>query len=133
MTWEEANIEMNRGMKIKRPLWPGYIYKNVLGGNYEDVLMLLGDGQTVPFQWADCYNEVEDFAITDGALGFDFAIRSIKAGRKVKRVSWHKDARLSLQDNVSHLAIGFYMIDELLNDYVGTNVDMLANDWVIVE
>jgi hypothetical protein len=139
MTLQEAIVAMQSGKKVKLPEWEGYWF--MIGGQYEkeddrlNVRVFTKTGDVLDTPWFDKYDRRDDFEITSGALGFDFALRAMKAGKKVKRANW-TEMNGSLQKTVllgGEEKIVVTLFDgKYLTGWSFPNEDVLANDWVIV-
>lgn len=85
---------MYLGNKVKLPEWTGYWFisqgfETRASNPADDIKAFLknGDIGTDPV-WIDKYKDRTDFEITEGNMGFDFAILSLKNGKKLARKSW---------------------------------------------
>lgn len=86
MTYTEACAAMCvDGKKVKLPEWIGYWWiPKVLSGSIEkSIRVLTKNGDILDTPWVDKYRHRNDWEITDGQLGFEFAILALKNGKRV--------------------------------------------------
>jgi len=83
LTYEEAMQALEEGKNVKLPEWTGFWFKNGSINVYTKTGDVLG---TPDHEYHSIRN---DWEITDGSLGFDFAILALKAGKKVSRDGWN--------------------------------------------
>jgi len=86
MNLQEAIIEMASGKKVKLPEWMGYWFipdGNVSSDPADDIKVFTRVGDILNSPWIDKYSTRDDFEITEGRLGFDFAILALKNGKMV--------------------------------------------------
>lgn len=123
MTFKDALAELSAGKFIKLPEWTGYWFKN---GAIISVFCKNGDILDTPDVEMHMFRQ--DWEITDGALGFDFALLALKNKKKVRRKAWKQGDFITFIDGK-----GFYFIE--VSTEHGTrswqikHIDLLANDW----
>lgn len=85
MNYKDALFAMQTGQKVKLPEWIGYWWMpNVVAGDPEQCIRVLTKGGDIlDTPWIDKYRSRDDWEITDGALGFEFAILALKNGKRV--------------------------------------------------
>lgn len=125
LMWTQALDWLRRGKKIKLPEWTGYWF---LEGDFIKVLTGDGDVLDTPHQH---FQKRKDWQVTDGSLGFDWALRAMKNGKRVKRKSWeHSTDAMILHGNVMLVGtngVPFQPSEELMNGCI------LATDWMLYE
>lgn len=84
LTFHDAMEALNTGVKVKLPEWIGYWFKD--GAK---IMVFTQTGDILDTPEIESYNNRNDWQITDGNLGFDFAILAIKAGKLVTRKGWN--------------------------------------------
>lgn len=147
MNFKEAQAEMNQGKKVKLSDWIGYWFKD----ENENIKAFTRQGETVNAT-IDRYKDRDDWEVTEGKMGFDFAVLALKAGKKVSRAEWENKGWLYLVPGstfqvaegrplAAHLPVGETVnyqshIDKKTKN--GTHVpwnanhdDILADDWQI--
>ncbi len=163
MNYTEARNELMKGEKIKLPEWVGYWYGEphpVVNKTYSKgdkvpmtIMVLTGNGDILDTPHIDRYEDRDDWEITDGSLGFDFAIRALKNGKKVERAAWKVivprqwvsmiskrfyiassgqgvGALLGEGDKVNVLPhFVLYFRENMCVPWVPQHPDMLSNDW----
>jgi hypothetical protein len=128
MTIEEALQETLLGKKIKLPEWGGYWYR-------EDgqIKVFCKNGDLVETPTYRNYDQRTDWQVTEGYLGFDFAILAIKAGHKVRRKVWLKHISIKLIRDNGQLYIEQHNSNPHLKfsprTWVPAVYDLLAEDW----
>jgi hypothetical protein len=157
------------GKRVRLPEWSGYWFAS---GTQVKVFTATGDILESP--WFDKYENRQDFEITEGKLGFDFAIRALKAGKKVARQGWNGKRMFifmrpgdsiptgvipnikslpqpvkewidqNLDDKMNPGESGLTPVhftpylcmkaadNTIVNGWLASQTDMLAEDWVIV-
>jgi len=86
MNYRDAFFAMQDGQKVKLPEWIGYWWMpdiNFSGDREKCIRVLTKNGDILDTPWIDKYRSRDDWEITDGALGFEFAILALKNGKKV--------------------------------------------------
>ena len=144
MNLQEALQAIKEGKKVKLPEWSGYWFLDV---NNDMISVLTKDGDILDTPWFDKYEDRTDFEITEGRLGFDWAIRALKNGKKVTRKGWNgKNMWLiyvpaekwstsigpsgSLVPNAHRLPwIAMKTVNDGLVPWLASQTDMLAEDW----
>lgn len=89
LNFDEAIAAVSNGFKVKLPEWTGYWFTKE-SAEIGKVHVMMGNGDIVETPWEDervLYRT--DFLITDGKLGFDWAIRALKNGKAVRRSGWN--------------------------------------------
>lgn len=135
LNFSEAMSAIEAGYKVKLPEWTGYWYK---GQNHVEVFTKTGDRLTTPDKSA--YGHRNDWLITDGQLGFDFAILALKNGKLVRRSGWNGKGMFVFMRPADSLRVDF-IIDKVkslpqdLKDYFSYGIENLKNridDQVII-
>lgn len=88
MNYRDAFFAMQDGQKVKLPEWIGYWWMpdiNFSGDREKCIRVLTKNGDILDTPWIDKYRSRDDWEITDGALGFEFAILALKNGKRVTR------------------------------------------------
>ena len=97
LTYDEAIQAIDRGYKVKLPEWTGYWFK-------EDAIIKVftrtGDILETPF--FEKYENRNDWEITDGNMGFDFAALALKNNKKVSRRKWLQNESLPQWMKLQH-------------------------------
>lgn len=83
LSYSEAHAALDSGKKVKLPEWTGYWFKK-----NDKVMVLTGDGEILTTPHFEKFKDRNDWLITDGGLGFDWALRAASNGKKVKRATW---------------------------------------------
>lgn len=97
MNLQDALISMASGTKVKLPEWIGYWFiptealaKSQPGTHPSQLVhVFTKTGDVLNTPWLDKYKDRDDFEVTDGKMGFEFAILSLKSGKKVARKGWN--------------------------------------------
>jgi hypothetical protein len=84
MNYLEALKAMEQGAKVKLPEWTGYWF---MENKQVKVQSKNGDVLTEP--WLEKYHLRDDWEVTEGNMGFDFAINALKNGKCVARKGWN--------------------------------------------
>lgn len=85
MSVSKALEAMRSGQKVKLPEWVGYWFTDEQG----NIKAFTRTGDIVDADPEKYVGNRRDFQITDGRLGFDFAILAIKSGKCVARKGWN--------------------------------------------
>lgn len=140
LSFPEAMEALEQGHKIKLPEWTGYWFKK--DGK---VLVLTKQGDLLNTPHFVTYSLRDDWQITDGSLGFDFAIQALKNGKLVTRKGWNgKGMWLEMQipDKHSKMTLAYIYLNypEDAKTTPGARVpwapsqtDMLAEDWELFD
>lgn len=83
MDYRKALKAMQEGAKVKLPEWTGYWFMK------EGEIRVLAKNGDLLYPWLDKYNDRTDWEITEGSMGFDFAILALKNGKMVARKGWN--------------------------------------------
>ncbi len=83
MNYAQACDALLQGKKVKLSDWIGYWFNDQ--GRFK-VFTRTGDILDTPN--IDRYKDRDDWEVTDGAMGFDFAILALKNGKMVARSEW---------------------------------------------
>jgi hypothetical protein len=154
-----AIAAMQDGRKVKLPEWGGYwhIPEDKRPQNPVKAEELMGlvhvftkAGDTLEKPWFDKYQGRDDFEVTEGNLGYDFAILALKNGKTVTRKGWGGKSiyvRMQVPDAHSKMSRPYFYItvmpmqslqfgEELYHEvnrmpYAPNQTDMLAEDWVL--
>jgi hypothetical protein len=144
MNIQEALSVLLDGGKVKLPEWTGYWFRE---DNKTKVFTKTGDILDTPN--LENYSMRTDWMVTQGLMGFDFAILSLRSGQQVTRAIWGNQQRYirycnlysDSQFNISEspTAIGTWLpflilknSDNNLIPWTPTAEDLLATDWEIV-
>jgi hypothetical protein len=150
MNFAAAVGVMRNGKKVRLSDWMGYWFMDGEG----NIKVFTRDGDVLDTPNIDRYKDREDWSVTDGSMGFDFAIRALKNGKRVARNGWNgKGMWLYLVPGstfqvsegrplAAHSPVGESVnyrphIDMKTADgshvpWVASQTDMLSNDWVLV-
>lgn len=150
MKLQEAIASMCLGNKVKLPEWTGHWYiPEDKQGDAEDAVknikVLAKNGDIYDTPWLDKYADRDDFHVTRGELGFDFAVLAMNNEKNVRRKSWTTLRFVTSRKvefeafnnlpNVSHtrtyLKVGNDNSVEL--GWRPSAADMLATDWELAE
>ncbi len=85
LSYQEAISALHEGYMVKLPEWIGHWFADENGSI--KVFTRAGDILNTPHY--DHYNMRQDWEITYGLKGFDFAILALKAGKMVQREGWN--------------------------------------------
>lgn len=114
----------------------------------KEIRVLTKSGDILDTPWLEKYKDRDDFEITEGDLGFDFAILALKNGKKIARKSWSPakseiwmfpvTTPLFIQNMhiIPEVAPFIGVVDRFKHLNVGWNPssdDMLAIDWMLYE
>lgn len=154
----QALVAMQQGNKVKLPEWSGYWHipegkrpQNPVAA--EDLMSVVQvftkNGDTLDTPWFDKYQGRDDYEITEGNLGYDFAVLALKNGKFVTRAGWggkniYVGTHFPKPDSKMNRRY-FYItvmprqstqfgenMDEVnRSPYSPTQTDMLAEDWTI--
>jgi hypothetical protein len=153
MNFDQAKEAMINGHKVKLPEWTGYWFADGL-----NIGVLTKNGDVLDTPHIEKHKDRDDWEITDGGMGFDFAILSLQNGKKLQRKGWNgkgmylwllpaaevkrewiKDPMLlevfGDRDTLPMLGCIRMKTDtgEVLTGWLASQSDMLAKDWQIVE
>ncbi len=132
ISFDLAMAMLRNGQKVKLPEWTGYWFTTP-GGK---VLVFTRTGDVLETPHFDTYKDRNDWMLTDGSLGFDFAILALKAGKSVRLKYWGADVLLTLQvpDEHSKMSHPYIYVTSRFGrvPWVATQVEMLATDWEVV-
>jgi Protein of unknown function (DUF2829) len=158
MNLQDALQAAGEGKKVKLPEWSGYWF--IPSGNpCEDgdlrsmIQVFTKDGDILGTPWFEKYQDRTDFEVTEGKLGFGFALAALESGKKVCRAGWNgkgmwlylvPGSTFSVSEGrplAAHLPVGEQVnynphIDMKAADgsYFAWNpnqLDMLAKDWQV--
>lgn len=150
MNLAAAIAACTEGKRVKLPEWQGYWFSSE-----NKVKAFLADGSIAEDPWFDKYEGRTDFEITEGNLGFDFAIRALKSGKKVARIGWNGKGmwlefikateyqidghnlpvNTAAPDGNVQSLLPFICMKTADNKYVpwlASQTDVLAEDWVVI-
>lgn len=155
----QALAAMQDGRKVKLPDWGGYWYipedKRPQNPVKSEELMGLvrvftKRGDILDTPWFEKYQGRDDFEITEGNLGYDFAILALKNGKRVTRKGWggkaiYVDTHLPKPDSKMNLRYFFITVMPMQSlqfgedryhevnrmPYTPNQTDMLAEDWTL--
>lgn len=154
MNLREAVASMHLGNKVKLPEWTGYWYipedkqrQTVISNEeaFDGIKVLAKNGDIYDAPWIDKYKDRDDFAVTRGDLGFDFAVLALNNGKKVKRASFTQIKHIVLKeipfvfdaDPETQLYSSVYVKigkDDVVEfGWRPSAEDMLAKDWELAE
>lgn len=85
LNFQEAQAALQSGKKVKLPEWTGFWFKDKKDGVMK---VFTKNGEILFTPDIATHGSRNDWQITDGKLGFDFAILALKNGKRVKRSSW---------------------------------------------
>lgn len=108
LSYQEAITAIHEGYMVKLPEWTGYWFSDENGS--VKVFTRTGDILNTPNY--DHYNMRQDWSITDGKFGFDFAILALKSGKLVTRSGWNGKAMFLFIRPEDELNTGF-IIDKV--------------------
>lgn len=84
---------MEEGIKVKLPEWTGYWFSKTVqkedGTSVNEIHVMTKSGDILKDPWIEKYKDRNDWQITDGSLGFDWAINALKNGKLVRRRGWN--------------------------------------------
>lgn len=162
MNIQTAIALIQTGSRVKLPEWTGYWFISkdkqtsvpmVTDETYKDIKAFCknGDIGTDPV-WIERYKDRDDFEVTEGNLGYDFAILALKNGKMVTRIGWGgKNIYVKMQVPDQHskmtrpylyitvmplqsLQFGEERFHELNRmPYTPNQTDMLSEDWILYE
>lgn len=98
LTFLEAMEALYNGFKVKLPEWNGYWFLNQYPNDidyfdYVSVIdnakVLTKSGDLFDTPYIEKHEHRTDWQITDGSLGFDWAINALKNGKAVRRNGWN--------------------------------------------
>jgi hypothetical protein len=84
MNFEQAQEALAQGKKVKLSDWSGYWFSD-----NSQVKVFTKSGDILDTPYVDRYKDRDDFEVTDGQLGFDFALLALKNGKKLQRAGWN--------------------------------------------
>lgn len=145
MDWNQASAALYEGKAIKLPEWGGYWF------NKEGRIMVLTKaGDILDTPMVEEFKNRTDWLISDGSLGYDFAILSLINHKKVSRKGWNTsglyltaqfpDSHSKMTQPYLYLTIppGVStqipaMIGDARSPWVPSQTDMFATDWHLVD
>lgn len=86
LNYEEAKQALAKGFKVKLPEWTGYWFNE--DGKIK-VFTRIGEILDTPDY--DSFSMRNGWEVTDGELGFDFALIAAEAGKLVSRENWRSN------------------------------------------
>lgn len=86
LNYTEAMEALSKGFKLKLPEWIGYWFKED-----DKVKVFTRTGEILLTPDYDHFNMRNDWEITDGELGFEFALLALRDGKLVTRANWGSD------------------------------------------
>jgi hypothetical protein len=86
LNYQEAMEALGKGYKVRLPEWIGYWFKE---DDKVKVFNRTGDILLTPDY--DSFNMRNDWEVTDGEMGFEFALLALRAGKLVSRDNWHSN------------------------------------------
>jgi hypothetical protein len=112
MNLQEAIGLMIVGKKIKLPEWTGYWFipeneKIDPSDAGKSVQVVTKDGNILNDPWFYKYEMRTDFEVTEGEMGFDFAILAMKNGKMVARKGWNGANMFGFMRPADSLPISF--------------------------
>jgi hypothetical protein len=150
MNLASAIKEMTSGKKVKLPEWEGYWFMRDT-----EVCVFTKTGDITKTPWMDKYENRDDFEVCEPNFGFDFAIRCLKAGKKVARQGWNgrnmfiymvkgsiaTELRGEAAKHVTPMTGGQVIMGHIdmkaadgtiVCGWLASQTDMLSEDWVIL-
>lgn len=103
MNYTEAMQALDLGANVKLPEWTGHWFKKTDG--QINVFTRTGDILDTPNHAH--YIMREDWAITYGLKGFDFAVLALKAGKMVTRQGWNGKGMYIFMRPADNLKVDF--------------------------
>lgn len=85
LSYQEAVSALHEGYMIKLPEWTGHWFIDENGS----VKVFTRTGEVLDTPNYDHYNMRQDWEITNGLKGFDFALLALKSGKMVQREGWN--------------------------------------------
>lgn len=154
MNFIDAMTALTQGKKVKLPEWTGYWFEN----DENEVMVLTKQGDIQDSPWLEKYQGRTDWEITEGNMGFDFAILALKAGKKVARKGWNgkgmfifmqkgypdgipanknTSEALGIAEGTEIKVTPYLMMKAadgtLVTGWLASQTDMLAEDWEIAQ
>ena len=133
LSFKDALLALKEGHKVKLPEWTGYWFTinktiNIFCKNGDIV-----EGLSFPG-----FETRQDWQITDGKMGFDFALNALKNDHLLTRTSWNDtdryiflhDAKPDYED-ARQIIMKNYATGRR-QAYIITQDDILANDWEVI-
>lgn len=165
LTFDEALEALINGRKVKLPEWTGYWFirkwpDSDVSKSYalEATELMTKSGNILDTLWIENYKDRNDWQITDGSLGFDWAINALKNGKKVRRRGWNgkgmfifrqkgypngieanknTSAALGIKEGTVITVTPYLMMraadGSLVTGWLASQTDMLAEDWELAE
>lgn len=163
LTFRQAIVTLIGGNKVKLPEWTGYwfstgVAQEVKDGIPCDIRVMTKSGDILDTPWIEHYQDRTDWQITDGSLGFDWAINALKNGKKVRRRGWNgkgmfifrqkgypngieanknTSAALGIKEGTVITVTPYLMMraadGSLVTGWLASQTDMLAEDWELAE
>ncbi len=142
---------MESGKKIKLPEWGGYYFISRNPDNFqlpeeERIWVHTKNGDVQKAGWVDKYRDRDDYEITDGSLGFDFAILALQNRKRVTRKSWNGKGQWVTIIHAGNamfnlLTVGSWPMKDCLGlknaqgemqpGWVPSQGDLFAKDWML--
>lgn len=130
LNFTEAMEAIEAGHKVKLPEWTGHWYK---GQSQVEVFTKTGERLTTPDMAA--HGHRNDWLVTDGKLGFDFAILALKNGKLVRRTGWNGKGMFVFMRPADSLNVDFIIekvksLPQDVKDYFSTSEVIKREDEV---
>lgn len=84
MNFEWAQEELSKGNKVTLSDWTGYWFND-----NGQIKVFTKTGDVLDSPCIDRYKDRDDWEVTDGKMGFDFAMLALKNGKKLQREGWN--------------------------------------------
>jgi hypothetical protein len=145
LSFKQVLAALDQGHKVKLPEWTGYWFADLSTPEHL-IKVLTRTGDILDTPWLEALSTRDDWQITDGSLGFDFALLALKAGKCVARKRWNdKGMWLTIikPGNAVHTSSkgGFPMLEcigmktadgKMCPGWLASQTDMLAEDWEVI-
>lgn len=133
LTYREALEAMKEGFNVKLPEWTGYWY--IVHGQ---IVVFAKNGDLLANPWVGKFSMRNDWEITEGNMGFDFAVMALKNGKKLSRKGWNGKGMWiqgQFPDEHSKMTLPYVFMKTADNQQVpwlASQTDIMAEDWEVV-
>jgi hypothetical protein len=126
MNYSEAMQALDLGANVKLPEWVGHWFKNTDG----QISVFTRTGDILDSPNHAHYIMREDWAITYGLKGFEFAILALKANKKVAREGWNGKGMYAFMRPADNLRVDFIPNVKSLPQSVKDDLAASSSDFI---
>lgn len=126
MNFARAQGAMAAGRKVKLSDWTGYWFSD-----NGQIKVFTRNGDILDTPNIERYKDRDDWEVTEGAMGFDFAILALKSGKRVARAGWNGKKMFVFMRPGDVLKTGFIpkvkSLPDTVKQWIDENIDDKAN------